>query len=411
MIQKLRRKFIIIIMSILFVVFALILGTINFITTKSGELQNKNMMSVLADHDGTMPMIGNPAMPFNFDNPNLNAPDYQNPFNYNSSFSVKLDSNNDIIDILSSNSSVKDEVNLDDIIHSVLKKNNSYGKLSSFHYLVKETSYGKIIILMDDSMEANMSQRLLFTTFIIGGISLVVLFFVSLFLSRLIVKPVEESFNKQKQFISDASHELKTPLSVISVNADVLENEIGSNKWLSYIKSETTRMSGLVNQLLSIARMDDTKRPLNITDFNLSEAVYQILLPFESTAYEQQKEYTYDIEEALQYTGELESIKQMAAILIDNAIKHTEKNGKIHVTLKRHTSRYYFEVFNTGKGIDPSEKEKIFERFYCSDYSRSRESGGYGLGLSIAKSIVEVHHGKISVQSKTGEWARFTVVL
>lgn len=403
MIKKLRRKFIIIIMSILFVVFALILGTINIITYKSGEHQNRTIMTVIAENDGRLPMINKPGMPFIQMSPS--------PSNYNLSVSVKLDSNNEILDIISFNDSDKNTKDLTELLNKVLKKSSDFGYVSSFYYLMKEKDYGKIIVLMDRSIEDNLSQRLFFTSLSIGGASLIVLFFVSLFLSRLIVKPVEESFNKQKQFISDASHELKTPLSVISVNVDVLENEIGSNKWLTYIKSESVRMSGLVNQLLSIARMDDTKRTLNITKFNLSEAIYQILLPFESTAFEQHKTYSYDIEDSIQYLGELESIKQMAAILIDNAIKNTDPNGIIHVTLKNQASKIHFEVYNTGKGIDPSEKEKIFERFYCSDYSRSRESGGYGLGLAIAKSILEAHHGKISVQSKKEEWAKFIVIL
>lgn len=403
MIKKLRRKFIIIIMSILFVVFALILGTINIITYQSGEMQNRTFMSVIAENDGRLPMMNNPGMPF-FQRP-------PSPSNYNLSISVKLDFSNEVIDILSFKDSDYNTKDLNDLIDQVLKKSNDFGKVSSFHYLIKEKTYGKIIVFMDNSIQDNLSQRLFITTLVIGGASLIVLFFLSLFLSRLIVKPVEESFNKQKQFISDASHELKTPLSVISVNADVLENEIGSNKWLNYIKSETTRMSCLVNQLLSIARMDDTKRTLNISCFDLSEAIYQILLPFESTAFEQYKTYTYDIEDSIAYSGELESIKQMAAILIDNAIKNTEINGTIHVTLKHVGSKIHFKVFNTGKGIDPSEKDKIFERFYCSDYSRSHENGGYGLGLAIAKSIIEAHHGKINVQSKKEEYAKFIVTL
>jgi len=403
MIKKLRRKFIIIIMSILFVVFALILVTLNLITYRSGEIQSKNIMNQLAQNEGRLPMMNRPGKFFQHNNT------YSSKFN--NSIIVKLDSNNAIIGIKSIGSSDEADKNLNSLIKSALKKKAEFGIISSFRYIKKAKDYGIIIVFTDNSIEDNLNQRLLFLSLIIGALSMIVFFFVSLFLSRLIVKPVEDSFNKQKQFISDASHELKTPLSVISVNAEVLENEVGSSKWLGYIKSETARMSGLVNQLLDIAHMDDAQHQLNITNFNLSEAVYLILLPFESTTFEQQKTYTYNIEESVMYSGEQDSIKQMAAILIDNAIKNTEKNGAIHVSLKQQSSRIYFEVYNTGKGIDPSEQDKIFERFYCSDYSRSRENGGYGLGLSIAKSIVEAHHGKINVQSKLNEWAKFTVVL
>jgi len=225
------------------------------------------------------------------------------------------------------------------------------------------------------------------------------------------IKPVKDTFEKQKQFISDASHELKTPISVISANADVLENEIGHNKWLSYIKSESTRMNKLVNHLLTLARLDDAKHTYHFTEFNLGKTVLNVALPFESTAFEANIDFSLSIDDRIQYNGQKEEIMQLTAILIDNAIKHTDAGGTVKVTLKQLSGKRFLEVYNPGQGIARKEKSKIFERFYRSDEARSRSLESYGLGLSIAKSIVRNHKGKIEVQSLEGEWAKFTVTL
>lgn len=219
------------------------------------------------------------------------------------------------------------------------------------------------------------------------------------------------AFEKQKHFISDASHELKTPLTIISANADVLSDEIGDNKWLNYIKSQTERMNVLVNDLLNLTRIENKTADFVCSEFNLSKAIESTALPFECQAFEMQKSLDIDIQEDLMFKGSEDHIKQMTAIFIDNALKYSNDQGKIKITLKAQGDKRILSVFNTGSGIKEDEKEKIFERFYRSDDSRARSTGGYGLGLAIAKSIIDRYKFKISIEIAEGESICFTVTM
>jgi two-component system sensor histidine kinase CiaH len=211
---------------------------------------------------------------------------------------------------------------------------------------------------------------------------------------------VKEAFNKQKQFIADASHELKTPLAVINTNADVLlansddtiHNQV---KWLHHIKSETERMKTLTADLLYLTEMEDSRIGLMFTNFNVSESVESVILTMEAIVYEKDISLTYEIEPGLTVRGSSEQIKQVVMILLDNAIKYTKAKGSISLTLQKQHSDILLTVTNTGEGIPSEHLARIFDRFYRANQSRSRKSGGYGLGLGIAKSIVEQHKGKI----------------
>lgn len=199
-------------------------------------------------------------------------------------------------------------------------------------------------------------------------------------------------------------------MAVICANADTLEGEIGSNKWLSYIQNEVSSMNKLVNSLLSLARVENkNSRKDNFVYFDLSKTILGSSMVFESLAFENDIELINDIQENLKLKGISDEIKQVVSILLDNAISHTEKGGKIIVQLKKYKNNIFINVKNTGEPISKEEEEKIFERFYRSDESRNRDSKRYGLGLSIAKSIVEKHHGKIKVSWERG-FTIFTVI-
>ena len=224
-------------------------------------------------------------------------------------------------------------------------------------------------------------------------------------IARQIVLPVEKSFEKQKQFISDAGHELKTPLTVIGANADLLESEIGDNKWLEYIRSETARMNGLVKSLLTLARMENTEPPDTVkSNFDISKTVEEMTMVFESVIYENELTLTTEIEPAVFLRGSRDEIKQLVSILIDNAVKHCKKNGVITVSLKRgkNKNRVLLSVANQGDPIPENERSRIFERFYRADESRSGSENRFGLGLAIAKAITERHRGQISVDCRDG---------
>lgn len=267
------------------------------------------------------------------------------------------------------------------------------------------------VVVIDISSDMSLMRSLMLISVIIIAFSIAFVLVFTYFLSKWAIRPVQTAFENQQRFISDASHELKTPLTVISANADVLESEIGDNKWLNNIKSQSAVMNELVHDLLDLAKLDETSDDMEITEFDLSSIVLSKALEFECTAFESGKTFEQNISENLMYKGNEDSIKHLVSILIDNAIKHSNENGIIRVTLTSNGNRRIFQVYNTGNGIRNEEKDKIFNRFYRSDKSRSRETGGYGLGLSIAKSITDAHNGIITVDGEENKWVSFTVIL
>lgn len=308
------------------------------------------------------------------------------------------------------NSDLSEEV-AQQYITELLKKGAGSGMVNNYQFYMAEKDNGTLFVFTDKSGEINMRDKLLRTTLIIGAVTVVVLAAVAYFLSRQIMTPLRLAFEKQKQFISDASHELKTPLTVISANADVLSDEIGQNKWLDYIKSQTERMNVLVNDLLNLTRLENNSSDFIRTDFDISKAVVNTALPFECQAFESNKKFEVDVEEGLTVNGSERHIKQMAAIFIDNALKYSDAGGTVRVSLKKQGDKKVLSVYNTGKGVKDSEKERIFERFYRSDESRNRSTGGYGLGLAIAKSIIDKHKFKVHVDNIEGKSICFIVTM
>lgn len=278
-------------------------------------------------------------------------------------------------------------------------------------YEITRDDLHTVIVLVDLSGEISFLTSLFRMSVAIVIISLIFVFIFSYYLSRWAIKPVKTALENQRRFISDASHELKTPLAVISANADVLESEIGENKWLSNIKNQAEDMSSLVFDLLDLAKMDETVDELVLSQFDLSNVVLSKSLEFECTAFESGKTFEQNITDGIIYRGNEEAIRHLVTILIDNAIKHSDEKGIIRVTLTSSGNKKIFQVYNTGNGIRNSEKNKIFERFYRSDESRSKSTGGYGLGLSIAKAIVDAHNGTITVDGVEDKWISFTVIL
>lgn len=296
-------------------------------------------------------------------------------------------------------------------ISKILESKVETGTLNQYQFYQLKKNNGTLMVLTDKSAEIDMLNKLIRTTVMIGAAAFLLLSVAAFLLSVQIVKPLKTAFEKQKQFVSDASHELKTPVTVISANADVLSGEIGENKWLTYIKSQTERMNVLVNDLLNLTRLENNTADFIRLDFNLSKAIVNTALPFECQAFETNKKFIVDVDEDVMINGSEKHIKQMAAIFIDNALKYSNDGGTVRVTLKNAGDKKIFTVFNTGKGIRETEKGKIFERFYRSDESRNRSTGGYGLGLAIAKSIIDKHKFKVSVDTHEGESISFVITM
>lgn len=296
-------------------------------------------------------------------------------------------------------------------IDTILSHKKTIGMTDNFSYCTKKKSNGTLMVLTDRTSEINIMNKLKRTTFFIGMVSVILLSAAAYFLSGLIVKPIKDTFEKQKQFISDASHELKTPLTVISTNADVLSGEIGDNKWLNYIHDQINRMNVLVNDLLDLSRLENKTSNFIKTEFDLSQAVTNAALPFECQAFESNKNFVLNIDDGITVMGSEQHIKQMAGIFIDNALKYSKDGGTVRVSLSKDDGKAVLSVYNTGAGVKDSEKNRLFERFYRSDESRNRTTGGYGLGLAIAKSIIDKHKFKITVENEEGKSICFVVAM
>ena len=273
------------------------------------------------------------------------------------------------------------------------------GIIGKYIYKVRKTRENTRVMLMENENAIKQIYIIFISSFVIS-ISLIIIIIIARRISEIIVEPVKNTFEKQKQFISDASHELKTPLAVIEANTDVLENEISNNKWLGYIQNEIDSMNKLINELLLLAKIENIQSIKEYQEIDLSKEIEKIVLMFESMAYENSVHIKADIQENIKINANKEDIEHILSTLIDNAIKHTIKDKEIIVELSKEKNNVKLQVKNMGLPIPEEEREKIFERFYRIDKSRNRNEKRYGLGLSIAKSTVQKYNGKIEVYCK-----------
>ena len=258
-----------------------------------------------------------------------------------------------------------------------------------------------LVSFMDNTIIRESMNTLFRYTLIFGGVAIVALYFLAVYLAKKIVTPLEESYQKQKQFISDAGHELKTPVSVVSANAELLSREIGDNQWLSNIQYENERMGKLVGQLLELARTENVKPQMEYLD--LSRLVVGGVLPFESVAFENGLTLNSQITDGIIALGNSTQLSQLVSILVDNAIRHSQNGKEVFISLTHTRSNAVFSVINDGDPIQQEQMTQLFERFYRADEARNGEDKHYGLGLAIAKAIVEAHHGKIEVSCYDGK--------
>lgn len=321
-------------------------------------------------------------------------------------FAILVDHDGGFIGIRNTENYTEDEAT--EIMEGILAKDRTAGMYGWLQFCTAEKEYGTLLVITDKTSDQGLLNNLFRTTVIIGIIMLLVLLAILIFLSQWITKPVQQAFKRQKQFVSDAGHELKTPIAVLTTNADILQDEIGENKWLVYMQEQIARMNQLVGDLLRLARMDNATQEYTFKDFDLSLAVAATTLPFESSAFEQHKTLEMDVQPDVRYCGSEQHIRQLCAIFIDNALKYSNDNGIIKVTLMQRGDHQILEFYNTGCEISQAETTKIFERFYRGDKARnSTKKSGYGLGLAIAKSIMEVHKIKFQVTCEQGKWIRF----
>lgn len=419
MIRDLRKKFILVAMLSTMLVLTAIMGVVNFSNYREMLDRADEMTALLEQNDGKFPEEPSwheqddtetpPAKPEN-DEKDKSRFSVETPFETRY-FTVTVDENGEVTDCDLDRIAAVDEETAEEYTQTAQQKNKTTGFQGIYRYRVTETEDGAKYVFLDCRREISNFRTVLVTTISVSLLGLTAVFVLVVIFSRMVFRPVEESIQKQKRFITDASHELKTPLTIIDANTEVMEMESGESQWTKSTRKQIQRLSGLVQQLVTLSRLDEEKGLEEKCEFNLSEAVSECVQPYESLAQTREKNLTLNIEEDITYTGDERSIRQLAGILMDNAVKYSSENGNITLTLKKKGKKIFLEVYNDADDLPQGKMDVLFERFYRLDSSRNSGTGGSGIGLSVAKAIVQAHKGKITAENKNGRGLTITVIL
>lgn len=405
MFKKSRRKIVAAIMSVMTV---LLLGTLAVIyLTSYCEMRYENDQ-MLERHAQTYVLHAESELPFPQPiDPGKNPFDDRPAFRLATFYSVAVSDDGRILATDSGNNALYSEDFLQIQAKKAIDSGKKRGMKGNLLYLVAQKQGYKLVVFMDNTIVQERMTDLLRNTLIFGSVTLVAVFFLAMYLAKKIVRPLEESYLRQKQFISDAGHELKTPVSVIGANAELLRRELGENQWLANIGYENERMGSLVKQLLDLAKTENVPIVTACVDF--SRLVSGEILPFESVAFEKGLTLNADIAAGISVDANADTLRQLVSILIDNAIDHSARGREVAVHLRQEHGWAKLSVVNDGAPIPKERREHLFERFYRVDEARS-DNGHYGLGLAIAKAVTDAHKGKIAVECADAK-VTFTVRL
>lgn len=408
MFKKSRQRIVAAIMSILT---ALWLGTLAVIYVSSYFEVSSTNLEMLEEHAALYTLSkqqGGAFGDFGKPTPNRGPHANTNQFKLSTFYTVAVSYEGETLEIQNAKEEIYTNAELEVLAQGVLKKSAESGVTGNLIYYRTDKGGYTLVSFMDNTIIRESMDTLFRYTLIFGGVAIICLFFLAVYLAKQIVSPLEESYQKQKQFISDAGHELKTPISVVNANAELLSREIGENQWLQNIQYENERMGILVAQLLNLARAENVAPQMERID--LSRLVDGEALPFDGVAFEQGLKLNEDIMPGIVVNGNNTQLKQIVSILLDNAIKHGKDGKDVWLSLSKEHGYAKLSVINVGKEIPEEHRENLFERFYRVDEARNGEDKHYGLGLAIAKSIVEGHKGRIDVYCYNG-FVEFRVLI
>lgn len=410
MIKTLQRKFIVTAMTAISALLILLLGTINILNIYYVGNQVDKKLEMISESEGNPDNLprnpGNipPREPFGQKN------EYDT-FMASNFFVVRFDRNGDIVYMDISRISSISEQEAKELAEKVYTKNDLSGKTDSFEYMVRDSrmGIGKVVVFLDISGDIYSYIRVLFLSAVIGiACWLFMLLFVIL-LSKRAIRPIAENIERQKQFVTNAGHEIKTPLAIIQSNTEAMELYNGENKWSKNIKEQTVRLNEMMKNLLTLARMDENSANLILSDCLLSRLLVDYTECFRETLELRGITLQTSIQPMISLWANKEHITQLISVLMDNAVKYTNDNGNVFVSLEGNNKRIKLQFKNTCQQLPPAPPDKLFDRFYRADEARTQKNGGYGIGLSVAQSITETYKGRISAEYENGNTIVFTI--
>ena len=406
MIYSLRRKLIWISGISVISVFIIIFAAIYIVSTHQLNTVMDTLTDRIASNDGSFPEIDeeHPLPPRVFFDFITEETKFSTRF-----FTVRYDQSGNIDSMdIEFVASVTEET-ARTYAEDAMNRNKDRGWVKGYRYKTYQTSMGQAVVFVDGNMNRSMTTMLLLVAGAVLILSLIVILVLIIIFSKRAVRPVAESYEKQKQFITDANHELKTPLTLILTNLDIVEAEVGKNEWLEDIRAEGERMNELVKQLVTLTRMDEDQTDMSRENFSLSDAVTDTISEFQMLSEERGKTLRAAVQPDVTYCGDEAGVRRVVSILLDNALKYCDPGGKIFISL---TGKHHpvICVENTYRMVETLELDKLFDRFYRADSSRTF-TGSFGIGLSIAKAIIQKHQGEFSAYKKNATHIGFRVVL
>ena len=412
MLKKIRWRFIWAAMAAFFTVMLLLASVINvgnyYVTAVR---QDKIISGIYHSEKNKKPnrpeKAGESKFP-DFEHPGMQQPEFEYKTRF---FIVRCDAEGNMKRISKDFIASVTEETAMEYAEIILSENKTCGYYNHYRYQVFDEGGEKMLIFLNSDAEFQFMGNLLLTSGTVVLVSLLIVFFLTFLFSRKAISPYVMNIERQKRFITDAGHELKTPLTSISTSADVLAMLYGEDEWIKNIQKQTGRLTNLVAKLIILSRLDEETPFPEKEEFSLSDAAWESAEPFAALAAVQEKQYVQNIGEEITLVGDRAALQQMISILLDNAVKYSDEKGTIRLDVYEKHGKKYIEVFNTCRIEDVSEVEHFFDRFYRPDTSRSRNTGGTGIGLSIARAVVQAHGGELKAECTDGKTIRFRAVL